>query len=133
MATRRDNVDIIVNGGVWNNVPQSGIVSGIAELAMDKLKYMSKEAMQEWLLQACEMAEETLEWKKNASLSRKITYIRDYFNNNDVDRERTMNVLINVVLSGQGLGTLAGFGFGKTGSAYQTNPELIAMRDIKDF
>ena len=129
----REDVDIMVNGGVWNNVPQSGVISGIAELAMDKLKYMSNEAMKEWLLQACEMAEETMEWKKNATLSRKITYLRNYFKENNDDRERTMSVLINVVLSGQGLGTLAGFGFGKSGSAYQTNPELMAMRDVKDF
>jgi len=129
----REGIDIVVNGGVWNSVKPSGVISGIAELAMDKLKYMSNDAMKEWLLQACEMAEETMEWKKNATLSRKITYLRNYFKDNDTDRERTMSVLINVVLSGQGLGTLAGFGFGKSGSAYQTNPELIAMRDIKDF
>ncbi len=128
----RENVDIIVNGGVWNNVPQSGIIAGLSELAMENIKYMSKEAMVTWLYEACNLAEETLEWKKNATLSRKIKQIREYFNHHDPDRQTTMNILINVILSGQGLGTLSGFGYGKSGSAYQTNPEIMAMRDVKE-
>lgn len=130
---KRTGIDILVGGSVWNNVPQSGVVSGIAELAMDKLKYMSNEAMQEWLFQACEMADETMEWKKNATLSRKVKYIRDYFKDNTPDRERTMSIFINIVLSGQGLGTLAGFGYSVGKAKSRMNPELMAMRDVKDI
>ena len=65
---KRENIDIIVNGGVWSNVSQSGIISGVSELAMEHIKYMSKEAMITWLYEACNLAEETLEWKKNATL-----------------------------------------------------------------
>lgn len=129
---KRSNVDVVVNGGVWNNVPQAGIISAITELAMDNIKYMSKEAMIEWLLQACEMAEETLEWKKNATLSKKINFIRDYFKEHDPSRDRIMNIMVNIILSGQGLSTLSGFGYNIGKARSRVNPEIIAMRDVKD-
>lgn len=130
--SQREGVDIIVNGGVWNSVPQSGIVSAVCELSMDKMKFMSKEAMIQWMLDACDLAEETLAWKKNATLSKKIKYIRDYFKEHNPDRVTTMSILTNIVLSGQGLGTLSGFGYSVNGGKPRMNSELIASRDIKE-
>ncbi len=129
---KRENIDIIVNGGVWSNVSQSGIISGVSELAMEHIKYMSKEAMITWLYEACNLAEETLEWKKNATLSRRIKKIREYFNHHDPNRGMVVNILVNTILSGQGLSTLSGFGYSKIGSSYRINPETIAMRDVKE-
>jgi hypothetical protein len=129
MATR-DMIDIYINNKKCDSVDRKELFGYVVGMCMAHLPYMSKEAMIEWILESCFMLEETLPWKANTPLKRKITYIRNYIDRKGkyLSRDMTMNFVTNVVLSGQGLGTLSGFKFGKSKSGYTVNPEIMSTR-----
>jgi len=127
-----EDIKVVVNGVLWGRTKQSGALGSIVEVCMEKLNYMSREAMIEWLLESCNLAEETLSWKKNATLARRINYIREYLKHRDPSREVVMSMIVNTVLSGHGLGNLSGFGY-KIGKARsKINPEIMSIRNIKE-
>jgi len=109
MATR-DLVDVYIGSKKCESVERKELFGYIVGLCMPHIQFMSKDAIIEWIEESCFLLEETLEWAKNPSLKRKITYVRDYiFRKRDIlSRERTIMFLTNIVLSSQGLGTIPG-------------------------
>jgi len=129
MSTR-DVIDIYINNKKCDSVDRKELFGYVIGLCMAHLPYMPKEAMIDWVLESCSMLEETLSWKTNIPLKRKITYIRNYIDRKgkNLTREMTMNFVTNLILSGQGLGTLSGFKYGKSKSTYTVNPEIMSTR-----
>ena len=126
----RDVVDVYVNNKKIDSVDRKELFGYVLGMCMAHLPYMSKESMIEWIQESCSMLEETLPWKANTPLKRKITYIRNYIDRKGkyLSRDMTLNFITNLILSGQGLGTLSGFKYGKGKSAYSVNPEIISTR-----
>ena len=126
----QDMVEIFVNNKHYAKVDRKSVLGDVVNLCMPYLEFMSAYAMRDWILEACDLVEETLEWKKNNSINKKIGYLREYFRKHtELDRERMQQFTINVILSADGLGLLRGFGFGEIGSKYQKNPEVMSTRD----
>ena len=126
----QDMVEIFVNNKHYAKVDRKGALGDIVNLCMPYLEFMSAYAMRDWILEACNLVEETLEWKANSNINKKIKYLREYFKKNtELDRLRMQQFTINVILSANGLGTLRGFGFGEIGSNYQRNPEVISTHN----
>lgn len=126
----QDMVEIFVNNRPYSKVDRKGVLGDIVNLCMPHLEFMSADSMRDWILEACNLVEETLEWKSNATIIKKIKYLREYFaKNTDLNRYRMQQFTINVILSAEGLGLLRGFGFGEIGSKYQKNPEVISIHN----
>jgi len=103
----QDNVDIIINNKYSGKIDRREALGTIIGLCMRHLEYMSTDAMKEWILESCSLIEETLEWKNNVTIKKKINRIRDYFTiTPDIDRETMMTVTTNMILGSEGLGIL---------------------------
>jgi hypothetical protein len=134
-----ETIDIVNQKGEKGKVEKltvehSHALGQILLLCIPHIEYMSKEAMYDWIMGACDLAEETLEWKKSSKIKSKITLIRKYFDKKyeKMTREHLANYLMNLVLSSEGMGTLPGFGYGVKGTSFSTNPEYIPITsDIK--
>ena len=124
----KDGIDIVVNGRKYDSVEFGNSFGPLMSLTLDYLNYMSVDAMKIWLKEASLLVEETLTWKKNASLKRKITYINKLLDKN-ISRLMLQRIVTNIILSSEGLNTLPGFGWGDVGSNYQKNPEIISIYD----
>lgn len=103
------------------------VLGQVVLLASPHLKYMSKESMRDWILAACDLVEETLDWTKSSKVKSKITIIRKFLDRryDKMSREYLANYLMNLVLTGEGMGNLSGFGYDIKGSAFSQNPEYI--------
>lgn len=121
-------IDIYIDNKYYDKVNQKYLLGSTLSLILSEMEYMSEDAMKDSLLKATELVEETLEWKKSASLSKKIGFIRDYLKVKVVNRPILQSLITNIILSSEGLGTLPGFSYGSTG----VNPELISMRSMED-
>lgn len=133
-----DKIDVFVDTKFMGQVEYNDTMKYILEIPLKRLNYMGKEGMISWLLESCSLMEETLDWERNKrksiSIRKKINYIRDYIEHrcDKFDREMMMIFYMNVVLSCQHLSTLPGFGYGKIGSKYQVNAEIISTRKVID-
>lgn len=101
----------------WQGYIKNGThaINYILSLGMEDLKYMSKEGIIDWISGALELAEEMLEWKKDATLKRRIVMYRRSLEH-ITTRERAVDFFINVALACEGLATLNGFGMANTES-----------------
>ena len=133
-----EKVEVFVDTKFMGQVEYSDTLRYILEIPLKRLNFMGKEGMASWLLEACALVEETLDWERNkrktTSMKKRINYIRDYLDKKleGMTREYMMIFYMNVLLSCQHLATLSGFGFGKVGSKYQVNAEVVSMRRTMD-
>ena len=133
-----DKVDVFVDNKFMGHVEYDDTLRYTLEIPLKRLNYMGKEGMASWLLEACALTEETFDWERNKrktiSMKKRINYIRDYIEQkfDRIDREMMMLFYMNIILSCQKLGTLAGFGYGKIGSKYQVNAEVVSTRKVVD-
>lgn len=132
------NIKIKLNGK-----HQGGVKTGtealnyILSLGMEDLKYFSQDAIENWIKEALDMAEEILEWGKDISLKKRVEMYRKALTHT-TDRESAVNLFVNMTLSCEGLGTLSGFGMAnvdsnkgrmKAKSKIWTNPERKSYRN----
>lgn len=103
------------------------VLGQVVLLASPHLKYMSKESMRDWILGACDLVEETMDWTKSSKVKSKLTIIRKFLDRryDKMSREYLANYLMNLVLTGEGMGNLSGFGYDIKGSSFSQNPEYI--------
>ena len=133
-----EKVDTFVDSKFMGQVEYNDTLRYILEIPLKRLNFMGKEGIASWLLEACSLVEETLDWERNkrktTSMKKRIHYIRDYLDKKfeGMTREYMMIFYMNVLLSCQHLATLSGFGFGKVGSKYQVNAEVVSMRKVID-
>ena len=80
-----------------------GILLGIC---MYQIHYMSRESMRDWILQSCDLIEETFEWKKAGPIKTRITKIRKYLRDNfhNMNWDKMLTFYTNTLLSCNGLG-----------------------------
>jgi len=110
------------------------VLGQVVLLASPHLKYMSKESMRDWILGSCDLVEETMDWMKSSKVKSKITIIRKFLDRryDKMSREYLANYLMNLVLTGEGMGNLSGFGYDIKGSSFSQNPEYIFTSSVKE-
>lgn len=127
-----ETYDLYIGGKKHTAIEKKQVFSYVIGLCMPHLQYMSKEAILDWIKETCSLMEETLTWGKNPTLKRRIGYTREYLakREDELSREILMSIVINIILAGNGMSTLSGFGYGVEGSKFQINPELTSIRNI---
>lgn len=120
-------VDVYIEGEYYDKIDQKHLIGKILSLLLSEMKYMSEDAMKDNLIKAADLASETLDWKKSASLSKKVNFIKDYLKVKATNRSTLRNFITNLILSSEGLGTLPGFNYGKS----SVNAELISSREME--
>lgn len=137
MADDKKSIRMILNGQFHSFLDNETHALGhILEIAMDKLKYMSEDAIRNWIDGALCLGEEMLEWDKNIPLKKRLTVYRKSLEHS-LDRTSLINLFVNMALSCGGLGTLSGFGMAnvsqdkgrmKKKASIWTNPEKRSYR-----
>ena len=106
-------------------------IEAMLELGMEQLKYMSADAIKNWIYSALDTAEEMTTWKKDISLKKRISIYRKTLEN-ITDRDNLTMFYVNTMLACDGMSTLSGFGMAnvasdggrsKAKSKILTNPE----------
>ena len=130
-------VDIHVNGKEYVvSIDEKNAIGYILALCIPYLTYMSDDAMKQWILSSCEMAEEVND-AKDGSITRKVNSIRDYLGKREFSSEMLQQLIVNLHLSALDMGLMSGFGYGisdgKGGvSRKNINPEFIAIHNYKE-
>ena len=111
-------------------------LSYIISLAINQIKYMSVDAMKQWIFDACDLVLETErdghldDYKGDPGLTRKVNTTKEYLQTTEFTHERMMQTLVNIAMGGMGLGTLPGFRHSGISSAYKINPELVSQWEL---
>lgn len=110
--------------------------ASVMSLGMDKLKYMSEDAIRNWIAESILLAEEVLEWKKDIPLKKRLNVYKKSLENCS-GRENMMLLFTNIVLSCEDMASLPGFGMAnvskskgstKSRSKIWLNPEKRSYR-----
>jgi hypothetical protein len=108
----------------------------IISLAINQIKFMSVEAMKQWIIDACEFvldverSDRPESYEGDKALVRKINTLLEYLQTNEFTHERMMQTLVNIAMGGMGLGTLPGFRHSGIPSMYKINPELVSQYEL---
>lgn len=70
------------------------------------LTFMSTEQIKNNILESISLAKETLVWKKNGTLQKRINSLQDYLSKNTYDRRILMTIVTNTILSAEGFSNL---------------------------
>ncbi len=70
------------------------------------LQFMSMEQIKENILLSIDIVKETLDWKKNGTLQKRINSLTDYLAKNAYDRKILMTIVTNTILSAEGFSNL---------------------------
>jgi hypothetical protein len=136
----KEDIKIILNGMYYEAVktPKESLGS-ILGIFLTRLDYMSDDAIRSNINEAILLVEELLDVKGDSRTKRMITNSRKYLSK-DLNREQLIRFYIDMVMAGEGLSTLSGFGIAKTsttegkkkGKASQgLNAEKISLYDIE--
>lgn len=120
-------IDVYVDGKYYDKIEQKHVVGKILSLILSEIGYMSEDAMKDSLIKAADLASETLGWKKSASLSKRISFIKDYLKVKSVNLSILQSLITNLILSSEGLSTLPGFNHGNS----SVNAEIISSREME--
>jgi hypothetical protein len=116
--TNDEQVMMRVNGVFHSYVSDITTAMGnCLEIGMQRLAFMSNDAIINWINEALLLAEETMDWPgfKNIALKKRITTYRKGLEAvKDKDRETLMNFYTNIALGCSGNSLLSGFGFTET-------------------
>jgi hypothetical protein len=85
-------------------VDQRKVLGCIFQVWLPKIDYMSVDSLKDNILNSIELARETLEWKKNATLNKRCKSIYNYIQKGIYKRESLMKIVTNTILSSDGFG-----------------------------
>jgi hypothetical protein len=132
-------IRMVVNESFYGYMENGkAVFASVMSLGMDKIKYMSEDAIRNWINEAILLTEEVLEWKKDIPLKKRLNVYKknlDYCNG----RENLMLLFTNIVLSCEDMSTLPGFGMAnvskskgstKSRSKIWLNPEKRSYRSV---
>lgn len=136
----KDDIKIILNGMYYEAVktPKESLGS-VLGIFLTRLRYMSDDAIRSSINEAILLVEEVLDMKGDSRTKRMITNSKKYLSK-DLSRDQLMSFYTEMVMSGEGLSTLSGFGIAKTsttegkkkGKASQgLNAEKVSLYDIE--
>lgn len=133
-------VDILVDKREYAvMIEERSALGHLVSPCIPMLKYMSDDAIVQWILTACEMVEEANDGKDH-SIDRKVNSLRSYLDTYMKGKKHSnlslQQILVNLYLSSMDMGLLPGFKSGKVNARGQVsrsnaNPELISARDKK--
>jgi hypothetical protein len=87
-----------------DNTDQKQVLGTIFLAWVNRMHIMSMDAIKDNILVSIELAKETLEWKKNATLSKRCKSISDYITKGAYTKISLMKVVTNTILSSEGFG-----------------------------
>jgi hypothetical protein len=113
---KKDNIKMMVNNYLHCHIENGKqAIEAILSLGIEQLKYMSEDGIRKWIEGSLDIVEETLEWRKDNALKKRIVTYRKSLEY-PMNRESIMNHFTNILLSCAGLTTLTGFGMANTES-----------------
>ncbi len=135
MSTREE-IRVVLNGVFYGSCASLkealGLVLGIR---LEKIDYMSDDAIRANIDEAISLVEELSKEKSDARLKRMITNSRKYLSR-ELSREQLIRFYTDMIMAGEGLSTLSGFGMSKitktcgkrrSTSAIRLNPERMSI------
>ncbi len=82
------------------------ILAGIFSTWKHHIEYMPLHLLKANILESISLANETLEWKNNSSLKKKINALMDFLEKDNYTRKSLMLVILNTILSADGFSNL---------------------------
>lgn len=116
-----------------------GALSSVLSVWYSKINYFSAENMRDKIEGAISLVEELMDTKSEARTKRQITNIRKYLER-DLTREQLIKFYTDIIMAGEGLSTLSGFGIAKTSTtagkrsgkaAAGLNAEKLSLYEMK--
>jgi hypothetical protein len=83
---------------------QKKLLGDVFQTWMPKMHIMSVDAIKENIITSIALVRETIEWGKNATLSKRCNSISDYLAKGEYSKESLMNLVANTILSSDGYG-----------------------------
>jgi hypothetical protein len=133
MTTTREEIRMVLNGVFYGSCASPkealGLVLGVG---LPRIEYMSEDAIRANIAEAISLIEEI---SPDARVKRMITNSRKYLSR-ELTREQLVRFYTDMIMAGEGLSTLSGFGMSKiskTGgrrratSAIKLNPERMTI------
>lgn len=137
--SERESIRMIVNDIFYGYVANGSEALGqILNLGLDRIHFMSDDAIKNWISSALDIAEEIYSWKKDGVLKRRISLYRKSLEHCN-GRDNLITFFTNVALSCEGLGNLPGFGMSnvsndkgrmKSKGKIWINPEKTSYRGV---
>jgi hypothetical protein len=89
-----------------SDIDQKKILGAIFQVWLPKITMMPVETIKDNIINSVELAWETLEWKKNATLNKRCKHIFDYIQKGGYSKKSLMVVIMNTILSSEGHGLI---------------------------
>ncbi|HRR49664.1 MAG TPA: hypothetical protein P5293_06910 [Bacteroidales bacterium] len=140
MVRKKDNIKVMLNGEFFVlSGDLKGALSSVLSVWYSKINYFSAENMRDKIEGAISLVEELMDTKSEARTKRQITNIRKYLER-DLTREQLIKFYTDIIMAGEGLSTLSGFGIAKTSTtagkrsgkaAAGLNAEKLSLYEMK--
>jgi hypothetical protein len=87
-------------------IEQKRVLGAIFQVWLPKITMMPIETIKDNIINSIELSMETLDWKKNATLSKQCKHIFDYIQKGGYSKKSLMVVIMNTILSSDGHGLI---------------------------